>query len=84
MTRPRFQLVPGARFAGWAGGGVGWRLLGPNNRELGRSAGPYGDAERALAAIARAREVRCHSGARTCCSTGDTACWAWQPRTMGS
>ena len=82
MTRPRFQLVPGARFAGWAGGGVGWRLLGPNNRELGRSAGPYGDAERALAAIARARET-VHSGAAHVLQHRDTALWAWQLEDSG-
>ena len=48
MVQPRFQLIPGARLAGASGtGGVGWRLLGANNRELGRSAGSYPDAESA-------------------------------------
>ena len=58
MAQPRFQLVPGARLAHSATpGGVGWRLLGANNRELGRSSGAFPDAEVALASIARLREI---------------------------
>lgn len=53
MSAPRFQLVPGARLPGPPGhSGVGWRLLGSNNRELGRSGQSYADAESAHAAIA--------------------------------
>ncbi|CAB4849642.1 unannotated protein [freshwater metagenome] len=56
MARPRFQLVPGARLLGLSdGGGVGWRLLGANNRELGRSALSYPDAEEALESVQRVR-----------------------------
>jgi hypothetical protein len=56
MAQPRFQLVPGARLAGASGaGGVGWRLLGANNRELGRSALAYVDAEAAHDSIDRVR-----------------------------
>ena len=38
-----------------AAGGVGWRLLGANNRELGRAALSYPDAEAALDAVATVR-----------------------------
>ena len=49
MAQPRFQLVPGARLASSDGtAGIGWRLLGANNRELGRSALASPDAESAL------------------------------------
>ena len=54
MAQPRFQLIPGSRLNGGKGG-VGWRLLGMNNRELGRSAHSFPDAESAHAAIARLR-----------------------------
>jgi hypothetical protein len=58
VAGPRFQLVAGARLSGAVdGGGVGWRLLGANNRELGRSAVSYDDAESALAALARVRDL---------------------------
>lgn len=65
MATPRFQLVP-ARVPGRTGvtewvrasadsGPLLWRLLGANNRELGRSARAYPDAascERALVRLA--------------------------------
>jgi hypothetical protein len=54
MAQPRFQLIPGSRLNGGKGG-VGWRLLGMNNRELGRSAHAFPDAESAQAAITRLR-----------------------------
>jgi len=77
MTQPRFQLIPGARLmAGTGGSGVGWRLLGSNNRELGRSASAYADAESALAAIGRVRELapdgEAHIG-----HDPSTGLWAW-------
>ena len=55
MAQPRFQLIPGSRLPGGKGG-VGWRLLGMNNRELGRSAHSFPDAEAAQAAITRLRD----------------------------
>lgn len=75
MSTPRFQLFPGGRTRP-SGGGVGWRLLGANNRELGRSAQSFVDAEAAHGAIAALpallaqapRHVR-HSSA--------TASWTW-------
>lgn len=36
-------------------GGVGWRLLGANHRELGRSPAGFADAERCAAAVERLR-----------------------------
>ena len=53
LPRPRFLLVPGARLSG--AGGVGWRLVGANNRGLGRGARTYPDPRSALAAIDRVR-----------------------------
>ena len=52
MAQPRFQLIPGSRLPGGKGG-VGWRLLGMNNRELGRSAHSFPDAEAATSATSR-------------------------------
>ncbi len=58
MAHPRFQLVPGVRMTSADGSsGVGWRLLGANNRELGRSASAYVDAETALDQVARVRAL---------------------------
>lgn len=59
MAAPRFQLIPGGRIAVTPenGGGVAWRLLGPNNRELGRAARVYPDAESAHDAISRLRHL---------------------------
>lgn len=58
MAHPRFQFFPGSRLPSQhdsSGVGVGWRLLGANNRELGRSATSFPDAESALLAIERMR-----------------------------
>jgi hypothetical protein len=67
VAGPRFRLVPGTTWsaARVLGGrtssatrsGVGWRLLGPNNRELGRAAQSYPDAESALEAVVRIRRL---------------------------
>lgn len=58
MARPRFQLIPGARLPGGeASGGVAWRLLGTNNRELGRAASSSVDADLAIQAIERVRTL---------------------------
>jgi hypothetical protein len=58
------------------GDGVGWRLLGSNNRELGRSAVSYADAEAALRAIARIRELAVEGEAHILHHRGTTL-WAW-------
>ena len=77
MAQPRFQLVPGARLSGGVGGGgVGWRLLGANNRELGRSALSYADAEAALASIGRVRALVASGDAHIIHDRG-TGLWAW-------
>jgi hypothetical protein len=58
VSAPRFQLTPGGRLVhDPTAGGVGWRLLGPNNRELGRAALAYPDAEAALAAVDAVRRL---------------------------
>jgi hypothetical protein len=57
MAQPRFQLIPGSRMSDSSEGGVSWRLLGTNNRELGRAAVSYADAEAAQQAIVRIREL---------------------------
>ncbi len=77
MAGPRFQLVAGARLSGAADGdGVGWRLLGSNNRELGRSAVSYADAETALAALGRIRELAVSGQAHIAHHTG-SGHWEW-------
>jgi hypothetical protein len=77
MSAPRFQLVPGARLSGaTGGGGVGWRLLGSNNRELGRSAASYPDAEAALDAIRVVRELVATGQAHIVHDPG-SGLWAW-------
>jgi hypothetical protein len=84
MVQPRFQLIPGARLAGAAaGGGVGWRLLGANNRELGRSAGSYPDAESAHKSIARVRGLA-DGGEAHIVHDRATGLWAWQLDDSGS
>ncbi len=77
MAHPRFQLVPGARLAAGPGaGGVGWRLLGPNNRELGRAALSYVDAESALEAVERVR-VLAAGGQAHIVHDPASGLWAW-------
>lgn len=77
MSTPRFQLVPGGRLVhAPAAGGVGWRLLGANNRELGRSAVSYPDAEAALAAVEQMRGLA-GSGAAHIVFDVEADAWAW-------
>jgi hypothetical protein len=77
MVQPRFQLIPGARLAGATGtGGVGWRLLGANNRELGRSAGSYPDADAAHDSIVRVRELAMGGEAHIVHDRA-SGLWAW-------
>ncbi|MFC6236584.1 hypothetical protein [Longivirga aurantiaca] len=77
MSAPRFRLVPGGRLVHEPGrGGVGWRLLGANNRELGRSALAYADAEAALAAIGDVRVLAAGGGAHIV-HNPTTGRWAW-------
>ena len=84
MATPRFQLVPGARLAaGTGGGGVGWRLLGANNRELGRAAASYVDAEAALESVTRVRELAT-SGEAHIVHEPQTGLWAWHLEDEGA
>lgn len=78
VPRPRFQLVPGTR----PGGGVGWRLLGSNNRELGRSACAYADAEAALTAVEGIRGLVA-DGEVHIVHDGGSGRWAWHLREGG-
>jgi hypothetical protein len=75
MTQPRFQLVPASRLG--IGSGVGWRLLGSNNRELGRSAGHYQDAEAALESIERIRALA-PTGEAHIVHSASAGHWVWQ------
>jgi uncharacterized protein YegP (UPF0339 family) len=77
MAQPRFQLVPGARLVGGAGTGIGWRLLGANNRELGRSASAYPDAEAALDGVGHVREIAVLAQAHIVHDSSN-GMWAWQ------
>ena len=83
MAQPRFQLVPGARLAGAVGtGGVGWRLLGSNNRELGRSALAYTDADSAHDSIRRVRAIAA-DGVAHIVHSQESGLWAWQLGDVG-
>ncbi len=78
MSVPRFQLVPGGRLVhDPAAGGVGWRLLGTNNRELGRSSRSYIDAEAALAAVADLRALAPDAEAHIV-HDASSGSWLWQ------
>jgi len=77
VTQPRFRLIPGARLTATTGReGVGWRLLGSNNRELGRSATSFADAESALVAIGRARQLASEGEAHIV-HDPRTGLWSW-------
>ena len=76
MAQPRFQLVPGYRLLGGSEGGVGWRLLGANNRELGRSSRSFVDAECALDAIGEVRHWVAN-GVPHIVHDSTTATWSW-------
>jgi len=58
-------------------GGVGWRLLGPNNRELGRSAIAYEDAEAALVAVDNVRHLA-RVGVAHIVHESTATPWVWQ------
>ena len=78
MSAPRFQLTPGGRLVhDPSAGGVGWRLLGPNNRELGRSALAYTDAEDALVAVDAVRHLA-RAGASHIVHESTATPWVWQ------
>lgn len=53
MGEPRFLLLAVSGSAGGAASGVGWRLVGPNNRELGRAPAPAATLEACFGQIAR-------------------------------
>jgi hypothetical protein len=76
MAQPRFQLIPGSRLSSSPVGGVGWRLLGPNNRELGRGAVSYLDAQSAHTAIERIRDVAL-AGEVHIVHDPHSGLWAW-------
>ena len=75
MASRRFQLLLGARPGSGGSGGVGWRLLGANNRELGRSAAVYVDAEAALESLSRLRNL---TGVAHIVQQPQTGLWAWR------
>jgi hypothetical protein len=61
-----------------ADGPVRWRLLGANNRELGRGPGPFPELETCQAAV---RELVARIAAATPCIVGDsdrTGAWSWR------
>ena len=81
MSAPRYQLTPGGRLVhDPSAGGVGWRLLGPNNRELGRAALAYPDAEEALAAVAVVR-ILASAGAAHIVHESTATPWVWHLET---
>ncbi|MFI1394974.1 hypothetical protein [Streptomyces sp. NPDC020681] len=61
---------------------VGWRLVGPNNRELGRSAEAFGSLAECQAAVARLREQV--ADARVLLSMPEAAAsWTWRVELEG-
>jgi uncharacterized protein YegP (UPF0339 family) len=78
VSAPRYQLTPGGRLVHDPSvGGVGWRLLGANNRELGRSAVAYADAESALEAVDLVRHLA-RAGAAHIAHASTATPWVWQ------
>jgi len=79
VVGPRFLFV--YRDIGAAGRGaapVRWRLLGANNRELGRGAGPFADLESCQAAV---RDLVARVAGATPGIVGDadhTGAWSWR------
>ncbi|MFF3242825.1 hypothetical protein ACFYWY_03590 [Streptomyces sp. NPDC002870] len=78
MVRPRFLYV--VRVSQQRPDGeekpVGWRLVGANNRELGRSAEVFGSLAECQAAVTRLREKV--AGARVLLTMPDAAgSWTW-------
>lgn len=77
MSTPRFQLVPGGRLVHRPSeGGVGWRLLGANNRELGRAVAAHPDVEAAVAALAGVRAAAAE-GVSSIRYDPVTGLWRW-------
>ncbi len=77
MAHMRFRFVPGARLLGPVGSGlVGWRLLGGNNRELGRSATVYPNAEAAATSVARVKRQAAEATSRFTLDRA-SGTWSW-------
>ena len=89
MAVPRFLFVSGAQASrGEPRGeltrltGVSWRLLGGNNRELGRSAIPFAELDACHVAAMRVRE-RVADATVELRSEQATGRWTWQLRLDG-
>ncbi|MFF3399003.1 hypothetical protein ACFYW6_10830 [Streptomyces sp. NPDC002659] len=79
MVQPRFLYVVRASQQRPDGEEkpVGWRLVGANNRELGRSADAFGGLAECQAAVAQLREKV--AAARVLLTMGDAAgSWTWR------
>ncbi len=74
MSAPRFLCIALVRADAHA---FGWRLLGANNREFGRSPGRFADRQSCRAAIALLRASRGELEAVVRADAG-TRSWAWQ------
>jgi hypothetical protein len=80
MARPRFLFAykQSDIYGGRGFGSAGWRLLGANNRELGRGPALFADLESCQAAV---RELAAHIAAATPGITSDadrTGAWNWR------
>ncbi|MFC1403806.1 MULTISPECIES: hypothetical protein [Streptacidiphilus] len=75
VTRPVSPSVPAGEFA--AGARTVWRLLGPNNRELGRGAAGFDTPERCLEAVLRLR-ADAHRAVVAALRIQPGAMWAWR------
>ncbi|MFD4141702.1 MULTISPECIES: hypothetical protein [unclassified Streptomyces] len=84
MVRARFLYVVRASAQRPEGGDrpVGWRLIGANNRELGRSAQAFGGHAECRAAVKELRDKV--GGARVLMSMSDSAgSWTWRLQIEG-
>lgn len=79
MAGPRFLIVyKDIDVERRGAAAAGWRLLGANNRELGRGPGPFPDLESCQAAV---RELVTRIGSATPGIVGDpghTGAWSWR------
>lgn len=70
---PQARYGPGSRR--WGAGAIGWRVIGANNRELGRGALPAGSVDEACQAVRAAQLTFDRQMSRVLLDAG--AFWSW-------
>ena len=75
MDHPASQARYGPGSRRWGAGAIGWRVIGANNRELGRGALPAGSVDEACQAVRAAQLTFGRRVARVMLDAG--AFWSW-------